>query len=85
MRKNRWANRREKKLESIDGMRRMISEVCSYLVKFVSIKIQNSVNFTKITNVFRRILRKVRLEFCHFGKFLFLSFLLIFNFLRRKR
>lgn len=85
MRKNRWANRREKKLESIDGMRRMISEVCSYLVKFVSIKIQNSVNFTKITNVFRRILRKVRLEFCHFGKFLFLSFLLISNFLRRKR
>lgn len=85
MRKNRWANRREKKLESIDGMRRMISEVCSYLVKFVSIKIQNSVNFTKITNVFRRILRKVRLEFCHFGKFLFLNFLLISNFLRRKR
>lgn len=85
MRKNRWANRREKKLESIDGMRRMISEVCSYLVKFVSIKIQNSVNFTKITNVFRRILRKVRLEFCHFGKFLFLSFLLISNFLKRKR
>lgn len=61
------------------GTRRIISEVYSYLVQFLSNSSNDYEVNTKFCQFYKnhkhffcRILRKVRLESCYFGKFLFL-------------